>query len=239
VEIGRKAFARTGIKRVTIPSSVRRLGDHCFSYCSSLTSVDFEGGSRLVEIGRKAFAWTGIERVTIPSSVRRLGDHCFSYCSSLTNVDFEGGSGLEEVGENPFRFSRVPRVELPNSLTVIDANGFRFRPGSQLSASPEHGEFQDPRRVRVTTNGFTGGTHPDNDAFGIDEEVDRVNPAPPVDAPDADEDDNSDAGPQIDQAHVAGPAPLAAPLMGPQVDPGISAAFHDSDQILEGVGPAN
>ena len=46
----------SGIKSITIPSSVTSLGNYCFSGCSGLTSI------------------------TIPSSVTSLGDYCFRYC---------------------------------------------------------------------------------------------------------------------------------------------------------------
>ena len=46
----------SGLKSITIPSSVTSLGDHCFRGCSGLTSI------------------------TIPSSVTSLDDHCFYGC---------------------------------------------------------------------------------------------------------------------------------------------------------------
>ena len=45
-----------------IPYSVTSLGEGCFYYCSSLTSI------------------------TIPNSVTSLGDYCFYVCSSLTAI---------------------------------------------------------------------------------------------------------------------------------------------------------
>ena len=56
----------SGLKSITIPSSVTSLGWHCFWNCSGLTSI------------------------TIPSSVTSLGGHCFSGCKNLETVYFKG-----------------------------------------------------------------------------------------------------------------------------------------------------
>ncbi len=49
---------------LTIPATVRYIGNECFSYCENLTAVTFAEGSQL-----EAF-----------------GSHAFEYCSSLTSV---------------------------------------------------------------------------------------------------------------------------------------------------------
>ena len=56
----------SGLKSITIPSSVTSLGWHCFWNCSGLTSI------------------------TIPSSVTLLGESCFEGCQNLETVYFEG-----------------------------------------------------------------------------------------------------------------------------------------------------
>lgn len=62
--IGESAFVfKTGLTRVTIPSSVTKLGDYAFLWCRSLTGV------------------------TIPSSVTNIGNYAFQGCDSVTAFD--------------------------------------------------------------------------------------------------------------------------------------------------------
>ena len=61
---------------VTIPSSVTSLGDNCFYYCSSLTSID------------------------IPSSVTSLGSYCFIYCSSLESITVDKNNKVYDSRDN-------------------------------------------------------------------------------------------------------------------------------------------
>ena len=74
-----------GLTSVTIPSSVTSLGDNCFSYCYSLTSVTIP--SSVTSLGYRCFDWcSSLTSITIPSSVTSLGESCFSLCSGLTSI---------------------------------------------------------------------------------------------------------------------------------------------------------
>ena len=61
----------SGLTSVTIPNSVKSIGDYAFSGCSGLTSV------------------------TIPNSVTSIGDYAFYDCSGLTSVTI--GSGVKNI----------------------------------------------------------------------------------------------------------------------------------------------
>jgi hypothetical protein len=50
-----KAFSGTGLIEIIIPASIEFLGEECFSYCISLSSMTFECSSRLSRIEAKAF----------------------------------------------------------------------------------------------------------------------------------------------------------------------------------------
>lgn len=57
---------------MTIPNSVKSVGNSAFRYCDGLTSV------------------------TIGNSVNSIGDYAFSYCKGLTSVII--GNGVESIG---------------------------------------------------------------------------------------------------------------------------------------------
>jgi hypothetical protein len=104
-----------------IPASVVILGTGCFSGCSSLAKLTFEGGSRLSQIAELAFAdCSSLKSMFIPKMVRILTRRCFSGCSSLSSVVFESGSNLELIESGAFCDCRVlDSLSLPASLTVL------------------------------------------------------------------------------------------------------------------------
>ena len=99
------------IGEVTIPVSVRSIGDYAFclsdlngSSLSRLTCVTFADGSRLESIGANAFRLSAIEDVTIPSRVRTVGDRAFAECGKLKKVVFESASpGRPDLHNDAFK----------------------------------------------------------------------------------------------------------------------------------------
>jgi hypothetical protein len=57
--IEKKAFSGSHLIEIVIPASVEFLGESCFSFCGSLSSVTFESGSRLVGIEREVLHQAG------------------------------------------------------------------------------------------------------------------------------------------------------------------------------------
>lgn len=75
----------SGLTSIIIPSSVTSLGEYCFSNCSGLTSITIP--SSITSLGASCFSGCGgLTSITIPSSVTSLGDGCFSYCNGLTSI---------------------------------------------------------------------------------------------------------------------------------------------------------
>lgn len=78
--LGDNAFKDcSGLKNVTIPSSVTSLGNNCFYECRGLTSLTIP--SSVTSLGKSCFdRCYGFKTITIPSSVTSLGDGCFKQC---------------------------------------------------------------------------------------------------------------------------------------------------------------
>ena len=146
-EIADYALAGLGtLNKVTLPSTLRRIGAHAFEKCISLSEVVMKGKT-MEEIGEAAFAsCSQLKKITIPDGVTAIGDATFEDCTTLGTVNLprEGlltigsrafanctslaairfGQGLESVGTEAFRGCGIKDVQLPNSVKSIGQKAF-------------------------------------------------------------------------------------------------------------------
>ena len=67
---------------ITIPNSVKTIGNGAFSDCKSLQSVTI--GNSVETIGENAFSeCISLKLITIPDSVKTIGEDAFEYCKIL------------------------------------------------------------------------------------------------------------------------------------------------------------
>ena len=116
-KIGYGAFAGcTSLTDVSIPDSVTEIGTSAFEWCSSLKSIDIP--SSVDTIGNWAFAFTGFETFTVPASVKHIGADAFSCCEHLREVTIP--EGITEIADGMFGFDPVlETVNIPKSVTKI------------------------------------------------------------------------------------------------------------------------
>jgi hypothetical protein len=108
-KLGKGVFAGTGLKSVSVPTSITEIRDAAFAYCPNLTSVtlnnkvttigtgafanssalkNFTIPSSVKTISQWAFAGTGIATLTVPSTVTTIGTAAFGY--DLTPKSYTG-----------------------------------------------------------------------------------------------------------------------------------------------------
>ena len=123
VEIMDHAFnCNWDLQSVSIPDTIRAIGDSAFENCKGLKSVTLPSG--LKKIGEYAFGGTGLTAVTIPAGVEYLGQFAFNLCSDLTSLTIQPGS-LHYIGSYAFSdCDSLRTVELPQTVTTISENAF-------------------------------------------------------------------------------------------------------------------
>ena len=79
-------YYNANIKSITVPSSVKSIGEGAFGNCDNLTSITFEG-SGLTTLGDFAFAYTpNLKEVVLPSSLTTISKYAFYHSRETTFV---------------------------------------------------------------------------------------------------------------------------------------------------------
>ena len=137
--IPRYAFNNcSSLTSITIPSSVKNIGNSAFSSCSKLTSITIP--SNVTSIGDGAFSGcSSLTSITIPSSVTSIEYSAFNSCSSLTSVTIL--EGVTSIGNSAFRScTSLTSITIPSSVTSMSYQTFSDCPNLK-TAGPIGGGY--------------------------------------------------------------------------------------------------
>ncbi len=122
------------IKSVTLPASLKEIGECAFSRCESLTSIDIP--DQVTHIHTYAFSeCNNLTKVNIPSSVTNLGSCAFYYCEALSDIDILCDLKNIELGADIFSGTKWQNSmgEFPIYDTVL----FRYRGEDETVIVPD------------------------------------------------------------------------------------------------------
>lgn len=122
--LGTGAFAGSGLTALTIPATVKALGDELTYECASLTTVTFERPTPVDTIPAFAFAATGLTEFLVPKSITTIREKAFAQTPNLTSLLFEPGSECTTIGEDVFWITGLTQLELPKSMKTLQSNFF-------------------------------------------------------------------------------------------------------------------
>ena len=108
--------ASATITSVTIPNSVKTIGDYAFYDCENLTGTLVIPDS-VETIGSSAFGNTDLTSVIIGNSVKTIGGYAFGGCPNLTSVTIP--NSVETIGDEAFYSSSILHaVAVPNGVSL-------------------------------------------------------------------------------------------------------------------------
>lgn len=119
-------FKFTKLKGVSLPSSVKTIGQSAFYSCSGITEFDF--GEGLEVIGDQAFQLcTKLAKVTLPATMREIGFQAFVTCNALETLELN--EGLVSIGSKAFMtLPMLKSVVLPGTLDTMGEAAFYMCP---------------------------------------------------------------------------------------------------------------
>lgn len=157
VEIGHKAFCKTKIKEVVLPSTLKKISSFAFSDCHYLKQVTLPEG--LEKLGFYALSDTAIEEINFPRSLRYIDDSVFRGTPLLKRIKDDrfvilgerflyGYNGYDDTVEIPdgvevicscafdsrekdkdYYYVTPKKIILPDSVKQIDGCAFRYQYG--------------------------------------------------------------------------------------------------------------
>lgn len=133
VAISSNAFYGAKIKKITIPSTIKSVGNQAFAYCERLegvytsdlnayASIDFASAeSNPIYYAHKLYVGGNeVNEITVTSD--KIGSFAFAGCNSITKANIKSATS---IGSGAFYYCEsLCEVSLPDSLESIGASAF-------------------------------------------------------------------------------------------------------------------
>lgn len=121
--IGDMTFRESNnLTSVTLPTSVTKIGNGAFYYCSKIQSITFPGVN---SIGSNAF-WgcSALASISIPDAVKNIPTCTFYECTGLSSVTL--GDSIIQIASSAFYgCNHLSSIVIPNLVKSIDENAFK------------------------------------------------------------------------------------------------------------------
>lgn len=115
-------YNATGITSVTIPNTIKGMGNNTFLNCTSLTQVIFEEGGSY-ELSSNCFSnCRALKSIELPAWLKTIPSQCFANDTALRTVTLN--ENLTYITKDAFRdCTALTSVTIPGTVTLV--NGFR------------------------------------------------------------------------------------------------------------------
>lgn len=117
VSIERYAFSNKTMSGISLPDSLRSLGEYAFNYCRSLTMVTIPSGMTRIEEGT-FLGCKKLETVNLHNNVTYIGSYAFEQCAFTS---FTMPSNLAHISYAAFyACNKIRTFTIPASVTCIE-----------------------------------------------------------------------------------------------------------------------
>jgi hypothetical protein len=125
-KIGARAFRDCRFTdELTIPATVKNIGNEAFLYCTTLQKVSFEADTELTELPNGAFqSCSSLGSIELPEGLTTIGVSAFAGCNALTAVKFP--STIDNIGDYAFSGSTAIETVTATSTNLPTATSTIF-----------------------------------------------------------------------------------------------------------------
>lgn len=128
--LSRTFYGFKSLTSVSLPNSLKVLGDQTFANCTSLLGCEIPAG--VDSIGSAFFGCSKITSIDVPRGVQNLGASTFYGCSALNNVTLH--TGLKLIRSMVFSScSALTKLSLPSTLDSITPGAFMSTSMTELT----------------------------------------------------------------------------------------------------------
>ncbi len=118
--IGKEAFSYYHyVEHISIPDSVREIGEFAFYFDDLLTSVNLPAGLTEIKVGTFGYCWS-LAEISIPDGVTKIGG--FNNCGALTSISIP--ESVTEIDEYAFANSGLTSISIPENVIKIGRGAF-------------------------------------------------------------------------------------------------------------------
>lgn len=115
------AFKNSKYKTITLPSSIKGIGNTAFQACSNLESITIPEGVTAVSYGM-CYECPVLKTVNLPSTLTTIDEFAFQSCPKL---DITIPASVTSIGKNAFaNCVAIRKVDVPEGVTVIHEQTF-------------------------------------------------------------------------------------------------------------------
>lgn len=145
-----KTGLKTGLKSITVPSTVTTIGKSVFENCAALE----EATVKSTNVGENMFlGCVSLKKVTIGAETESIKALAFSGCKSLAEVNMQSNV-LAEIGKGAFQNTAITQFTVPDTVDTLGA-------GSASSTGAKDGIFYGCSQLATVTIGINVETIPD------------------------------------------------------------------------------
>ena len=132
-EIGVAGFAESRLRHITLPSSVKTIGRHSFSFCSFLEEIDMSGTS-VEYVDVMAFSNdTALTSVKFSDSTTEIGLAAFFGCSKLAEIELP--PNIVVIRQSAFQGTALKQVTIPSTIEDIGYCAFGYDENEKMDSS--------------------------------------------------------------------------------------------------------
>lgn len=120
--IGKGVFKNSGVKKLIIPTSVKKIGESAFAGNPKLKYIEIQG--EIPSLAQSTFMdCYSLEKVKLPTSIKSIFSYAFAGCDRLKEVNLP--EGLLNISDNAFAGCyHLNNITLPSTLKTLEHSAF-------------------------------------------------------------------------------------------------------------------